>query len=446
MTKYLVHIIGLTFFLQILIGYVQLKGIAIPIWCLLFAVTISCLILVMHKSLFVSYRLNMLIVYIILLALSIILSSMVAHIPFGIIMRTTIVKIIAAIFLIIVCVQGIKSTKSLQIVIQYTLAAIVISTLFAYFQFLGYDFASTVKSYLYSYSVLPEDLLKTGITSKRVSGLSHTIHNFGYILSIGVVYPIVSLANSRGNVFTKAFNLFLLLLFIGAMYLSGNRAAILASLVVLLLAFRPSINHLTKRLKTLLMVISTVSIALFFFKGVILSEDTAYHSSRLQKMINIKEMGHDPRISTWIAGSYAGLSRFPFGCGREYQETLLSLHGSLPSFIDTDYAFKYTPHNQFINVWAKFGLLPLVFIILIYKNTIISMLSVKPINIPYHLVYFVKYAIFAYIINSLFHNAGLQNTITGWLLIGLGAAAYQINITGSQMSGCVAKETMNVQR
>ena len=183
-TGQLIHILGLFFFLEILIPYVKIGPQSVS-----FLVFIVALFFILLSSainpLAIEPAVKRQLLYGILLAASLLVSLVIQGTIADNLM--VVIKPVAGVFTIFSCVLVIRTERDMRLLILYMVAATLTGLLFAYLQLLEVPFVESLKKGLLSYSSLDEVVTRTSFVNYKPIGLSHTSYYFGFLLTFGEI-------------------------------------------------------------------------------------------------------------------------------------------------------------------------------------------------------------------------------------------------------------------
>jgi len=258
-----------------------------------------------------------------------------------------------------------------------------------------------------------------------VAGLATYSIPFGYQLCafVPLVFGLcVSHAVKHRKVF---FMIFLLLSF--SLFLTQSRSAVAGTLLGIIVIMWSV--HKGKKLKRALLFSSFGALAYLLY-GVYVNP----------RMITFAEFSAQARLPLFIAALWTGLTH-PFGTGRAaYTEVASGFYGLIEELPSAGMILEHTAHNQFLNVLGYYGIPGLVLTILFYvllfqllrmgKTTVVSTRFLSGMKVG------LLGSFTAYLINSLFHNAGpFIGDPVNWYIIGLALATNKLatfNVAGGK--------------
>jgi len=319
-------------------------------------------------------------------------------------------------FLYLVFVPNIVTNRKefVGVMLAFLIGSIVNSA-FAVTQYLQIKIGYSLQSYFIAHSTISGFDVSEAIRNYRKSGLLPSTHMFSYALAISIPFALCKFCFVKEVAKRVAYGAASFFLLLG-MILSGSRSIILATIVVMLYLF----FNLESRYR---LAITAFSVSVFLVLALVL---TTIFPLRLQgvfphfgRIIYWGEMSsalEDARLSTWKCGVNVGLANPIFGSGADYQSKARAACGEM--ILTTDSKVR-PPHNQFIGVFAHYGVIAAIVLILAYY----SILAEIRIVIRYHIFKNEGVILFciltSYVINSFFHNRGLINSLDFWFIIGL---------------------------
>ncbi len=137
MHRSFVHLLGVAFAIEVMVPYVMYAGVVLPIWLVVIAAFFAAIGLAAGRSFPISRDVKVLLAYVVGFLAAVVLSSLVTGSFWDVYLRRSVVKVVAAAVLILVCAYGVRTRNDLQILASYVCCGIAVSVAFAYFQFLG---------------------------------------------------------------------------------------------------------------------------------------------------------------------------------------------------------------------------------------------------------------------------------------------------------------------
>ena len=435
-TGQLIHILGLFFFLEMLIPYVKIGPQSVSFLVLIVALFFALLSSAINpRTLDPAVKRQLL--YGILLAASLLVSLAIQGTIADNLM--VVIKPLAGVFIIFSCILVIRSERDMRLLILYIVAATLTGLLFTYLQLLEVPFVEPLKKGLLSYSSLGEVVTRSSFVNYKPIGLSHTSYYFGFLLTFGAIYFMVRIKNASNRKKSKLAYWLLLFFYVGGLIISTTRSAMLAVAFVFIALNSGGFLSLRAkgRLRILLPSIVIGIVTIVAFQNIF--RDTNLEFLVQSKIFDVTEFLTDARISTIIMGLMVGLDSFPIGSGgdQNFVNAAYSLWYQYPAFVDIGSAYE-GPHNQFVNTWAVYGFLPCIFTILI------ALRSLKMTNVgnSWHQV-LIRYFFIGMVINTCFHNVTLYNSLLLWILVGLTSASYTLQKTEQPLTSQRLKNVNN---
>ena len=286
---------------------------------------------------------------------------------------------------------------------SYLMAGVIGSVIWSGLQVGGIENVLRLKAHLLATSSLRTASIAEALSVLRATGLSHTSYHFGVAVSAGIAWALVRASYATSE---RRFPQVLLLLgsAIGAfgLFAAGARSAIVATLaVVLWILFRR--RRQTADIKSLavaMLAFAAVGAATVYVTG---TADLERMGLILQERLRVSTLLSDPRLARSGQAVALGLRSLPFGVGE------LGYVGEGPPPLGRAQQLKKSPHNQFLNAFVVYG--PAALLSLVWLHAV-ALAGRWPRHGPE--LAGSQCVLLAVMVNSLFHNLMLTNTIFLW--------------------------------
>lgn len=251
-----------------------------------------------------------------------------------------------------------------------------------------------------------------------VAGLASYSIPFGYQLCTCV--PLVfGLLLSRSTRYRKSLTAVFLLLLL-ALFLTQSRSAIIGALMGVVVIIWSSLTR--GKLKAFLLVLSLGAMA-YLFHGMHINP----------RLLNFVEYSAQARFPLFLVALWTGVTH-PLGTGRgTYIEIASGFYEMVEELPSATAVFKFTAHNQFLNMLGYYGMpglaLLIIFYVLLFRLFRINRKSVLPHPFLNGMRIGLLGAFSAYLVDSFFHNAGpFIGDPINWYFIGLALAAKKLTV------------------
>jgi len=256
-----------------------------------------------------------------------------------------------------------------------------------------------------------------------IAGLATYSIPFSYQLCTFV--PLVfGLCISHAVKHRKVFFMIFLLLLL-SLFLTQARSAIAGTLLGIVVVMW----SVQRKLKRALLFLSFGALAYLLY-GVYVNP----------RIITFAEPSAQARLPLFIAALWTVLAQ-PFGTGRAaYTEVASGFYGLIEKLPEAEMILEHTAHNQFLNMLGYYGIPGLVLAILFYVLLFQLLRMGKTTAVSTRFLSGMKVGLLgsftAYLINSLFHNAGpFIGDPFNWYFIGLALATNKLltfNVAGGK--------------
>jgi hypothetical protein len=308
----------------------------------------------------------------------------------------------------------IKNYEDLKFLILSITTFIVISCLIAIMQFFLIDFAWNLREF---FGYADDDYIKRLLDSKMIPmGMSFYSVQLGYQITMAV--PLLYSIKNQYNL--KIVLAFLIIIITTAILIKSNSTILCIFLFFLYEIFTKKISYDFFRSKYFLIILS-VPIFIFVFIDI-------YYSKYYFDIFELNLFDKLSRIPLTIA-AIISIFENPFGVN-DFNNALKEVYLSyfhffqhLPSHHYIDYG--YSSHNAFLNYGMKFGIIPLIFYLVLISQIFYHSIFFNKKNQYSPNSNFTKFneyisiSIILLILKSFFHNAGLTSAdIFTWTLVG----------------------------
>ena len=307
--------------------------------------------------------------------------------------------------LLFVVYTTVDTVKRIRLVMMAYIFSVTVSAIVGIGIAMGYE---TIFDFWIAFNAPSTEMINS-VISGRTAGLSGTVITFSYALCVAIPFTlalILSHKSSQYSGFSKSriLQLIAIVILCNSLMLSGTRSAILGVICAAVL-----ILIIEKPRKFVLRFLKGLTLFVLIMGTMILLSERNEVSKVSQRITNFSDLSASVKLPMFRAAIKYGLDH-PLGTGSynlnsRYMDKDLSTQ-------QIEHILSHTPHNQFLVIFVYYGFPGLFLLVIFYFIVVYSLYQTRRVGIrdsdseSLVLVAAISGAVFAYVINSLAHNAG----------------------------------------